>query len=289
MRLWLLIALLFTTLGRDAAADPFLKNIQVSSTEVYQESMRVVDDPQPIKVSEYRFTVDITASISEAEALLFNDDTPFVVRVGEFVFDSTLGASLDFDSANRTAVFDGFRVFDVNTEEFQVGRITLNWSSLNTLVIRIVFDSTSPEDGERFFDASSQPDHTLWAFRNAIAGAPNSEVVEEDSVQLSFGPYTQPEITSYYVHGSSSVSADDNALIRVVLYGGTDSQNPTSTITSPALPSVGGGELQDSFHPPAPSGRNRGRHLSSRNSGSPHSQGSTRQFTSNCGVFPYGH
>ena len=246
MRLWLLNALLFTMLGLEVSAVPFLKNIQLSSFEVYSESMRVLDpdlDPEPTKVAEYRFTVDITASISADEAVLFDEDTQVNIRVGDFSFDSTLGASLDFDPLNRTAVFDNFRVFDVNTEEFQYGRITANWSSLTSLVIRVTFDTNSSEDGVRFFDAFGQPDYTLWAFRNALGDAPNPAVTEEDSVDLTFGPYTQPPVTTYFAHGNSTVTGDDS-LIRIVLYGGTDSQNPTSVITAPALPGVGGGNLK---------------------------------------------
>lgn len=218
-----------------ASAVPFLRNIQLSSFEVYEESMRVlVPGDDPTLVSAYRFTVDIMAQIEESAALQFDEDTPFSLRVGDFAFEGSLGQDDQFDSSvagkNRSASFD-FRVFDVNTEEFLFGRLTFNWSALTSLRVSVVFNTTSPEDGTRFFDAFGQPDFTLWAYRNAIADAPNPEVIESDFAEFSFGDYSQSPLT-YFVHGSSTVAGDDS-LIRVVLYGGTDSLVPSSTISNP--------------------------------------------------------
>lgn len=223
-------------IARVAAAAPFSKNIQLSSFEVYEESMRVlVPGDDPTLVSAYRFSIDITAAIDEPAALLFDESTPFSIRVGDFSFEGLLGQDEDFDSTvagkNRSASFD-FRVFDVNTEEFLFGRVTFNWSTLTSLKVSVIFNTTSPEDGTRFFDAFGQPDFTLWAYRNAISGAPNSDVIESDFAEFSFGDYTQSPLT-YFVHGNSTVTGDDS-LIRVVLYGGTDSLAPTSAITNPA-------------------------------------------------------
>jgi len=218
-----------------ALAVPFLRNIQLSSFEVYEESMRVlVPGDDPTLVAAYRFTVDITAAIEEPAALLFDEDTPFNIRVGDFSFEGLLGQDAEFDSTvagkNRSASFD-FRVFDVNTEEFLYGKVTFNWSALTSLKVSVVFNTTSPEDGARFFDAFGQPDFTLWAYRNAISDAPNPDVIESDFAEISFGVYSQSPLT-YFVHGSSTVNGDDS-LIRVVLYGGTDSLVPSSTISNP--------------------------------------------------------
>ncbi len=247
----LFIALLFTALGHQVSAIPFLKNIDISSYEVYKESMRPPNPgDDPVLVSDYQFTIDITASVSETEALLFDEDTPVSIRVGDFSWDSTLGTDENFDSTmpgqNRSAKFD-FRVFDINTEEFQFGRITLNWSSLTSIVLHVTFDTTSPDDGAHYFDALSQPDFTLWAYRNAIGDAPNPDVSEIDTAEISFGPYIQPSLV-YYSQGNSRVVGDDS-LIEVTLYGGTDSLFPTSTITQPALPSSGGGSFRVYFVP----------------------------------------
>ena len=238
MRLWLFIALLFTTF--QASAEPFLKNVQFSSYEFYDEQMQPVFE-EPTLVSRYRFRVDITASISETEALLFDEDTPISLRVGNFSWEGTPKDDLDFDPDTRRAVIrEPFAyVTDAESEPFLFGTITMDWSSLTTLTIRITFDSVSQEAGTHYFDVSAgEPEFYLWAYRNAIGQGENPDVVESDSAELSFGTYTQSALT-YFVHGESTVSASgDDSLLRVELIGGTDSKVPTSVITSPPLPTT---------------------------------------------------
>ena len=236
MRLWLFIALLFTTCV--ASADPFLKNVQFATYEFYDEQIQPVFG-DPTVVSRYRFRVDITASISETDALLFDEDTPISLRVGNFSWDGTPKDDADFDPVSRRAVIrEPFAfVSDAESEPFRFGTITMDWSSLTSLIIRIAFDTTSPEDGIHYFDVSAgEPEFYLWAYRNAIGQGENPDVVDSDSAELSFGQYTQSALT-YFVHGQSTVSGEDS-LLRVELIGGTDSKAPTSVITSPPLPTT---------------------------------------------------
>lgn len=234
MRLWLFIALLFTTYR--ASAEPFLKNVQFSSYEVYSEQIEPVFGA-PALVSKYRFRVDISASISEAEALQFNEDTPISLRVGNFSWEGTPKDDLDFDLDTRRAVIrEPFAyVSDAEAEPFPFGTITMDWSSLTTLTIRIIFDTTTPSDGIHYFEAGAgEPEFYLWAYRNAIGQGENPSVLDSDTAELSFGNYTQPVMT-YFVRGESTVSGEDS-LLRVELLGGTDVALPTSVITAPPLP-----------------------------------------------------
>ena len=262
MRFWLFIALAVALLGREAVAQqPFLKNIQLSSTEVYQESTKVfVPGDDPTLVAEYRFTVDITSNISSADALLFNEDTPFKISVGNFSIGEieplTLGMDEDFDSTvpgkNRTAKFS-FETFDINSDTFAFGVVTVDWTALDTLTVRVAFNTMVGSPAVRYYlEPGIEPDYWLWAYTDLIANAPNPDVNDTGFAEFTFGPYTQPLLT-FFVKGNSTVTGDDS-LIRVALSGGTDSISPTSTILAPAptatlvaSPSIFEGTTKDTF------------------------------------------
>ena len=245
MRFWLLTVLIASLLGYEAEAQqPFLKPMQVTSREIYQESMRVLNPgDEPTLVATYEFTVTIAAAISPAEAQSFNENMSFSISVGDFsigeIDNLILGMDENFDSQipgmNREANFT-FTATDIESADFDFGKVRLEWNDLDTLNIKITFTTTAP-DGQKYLEPRFSPLYSLRAYDASIDSAPVEDIQDSISfASIKFGPYSQDPMV-YYVAGISTVTGEDS-LTRVVLDGATDFVRPTATITMP-LPNLG--------------------------------------------------
>lgn len=246
MRFRLLLLILASLLGYEAEAQqPFLKNVQVVTNEIYQEVMRQLNPgEEQTLVATYQYTINLMASIDPAEAANFDENTAFSIAVGDFsigeIDGMTLGMDENFDSQvtgqNRKASFT-FTTPNIESEDFQFGTVRLNWESMNTLLINISFNTASQVDGQQYLEPRFPPQYTLRAFNGSVDNAPEEEISDSTSfASLTFGPYTQEPMV-YYVTGASTVTTED-LLTRVQLTGATDTFRPTATITSPLATSA---------------------------------------------------
>jgi hypothetical protein len=237
MRIWLLIVLLASYLSPQAEAQkPFLRNVQLTSREIYEESMRQLNPgEESTLVASYQFTINITAAISPEDAALFDENTAFSIGVGSFSYGESDNIVLGLDENYEPGVSRSARFVvpgtDINSDQFEFGVITLNWSSMNTLLINITFTTAAP-GGQRYLEPRFPPEFTLRAYDGPVDNAPETEIRDETSfLSLSFGPYTQEPMVFYSI-GQSTLTGDD-LLTKITLNGATDFTKPTATITVP--------------------------------------------------------
>lgn len=229
-----LISLLgpFSVSGKDF---PNGTPLRITTTEIYDERLMPSDG---FPGANYQFTVNITALLEPEEAALFDENTAVRFKVGNFSFDDILGSDENFDSTvagqNRSAAFN-FNTADINSDDFQVGRVTVNWEGLNQLRITATFNTASA-GVQHFFEPKIAPDFWLWAYDSNVAEAPEANIDDLDFAEITVGPYTQAPLT-YFVLGNSTVTGDDS-LVHVNLDGATDGIKPTATITAPAPAAV---------------------------------------------------
>ena len=209
--------------------------LRITTTEIYDERL-IPGDGFP--GANYQFSISITALVEPEEAILFDENTAVRFSVGNFSFDDVLGSDENFDSTvsgqNRSAAFT-FNTADINSDEFQFGRVTVNWEGLNQIRINATFNTASA-GVQHFFEPKIAPDYWLWAYDANIDEAPEAGIDDLGFAEVTVGPYAQAPLT-YFVLGSSSVTGDDS-LVHLDQDGATDGIKPTAVITVPAPATV---------------------------------------------------